>query len=854
MILFDVQRFSVHDGPGIRTTVFLKGCPLRCLWCQNPEGLEFGLEDPAGSGKVREVTPEALAEELLADLVFFETSGGGVTFSGGEPLAQVDELVRTARLLRAKGVSVAVETALHVPPAALEKLLGEVDLVLADLKVWKATDHEAWTGVRNELILQNFQRLVQAAQAGQVKLGARTPLIPGHTDTPANLQAIRAFLKSITPVAEATTVAWDLLNFNPLAKAKYTALGRDDYHFDHLSTKERDFMKPSVANFVSRAQAGHTVYITHVREAFQGLPADQSFRLGLELTLPDKSHRRSVLRLPRFSTEGADTAERTFVVEYFLAELYNRLSALGPRELELRAEAGIPEAAWLYAKFVEAFGLALTRRERRGYGRAVNVLERMVDSLEKKTGSRMACTLSTGAIDEAVPEVRKPRGAVAELARRALAGVEGRNLLGIDVGGSDIKLALSLNGRLAALKEYDWFPARFTRIPSLTDPIEALVRLMTWKAVALGAADGTADPLLEAALAPAFVPGATDGDLLQALAAATPLMARRSGSFQLDGIGHSFPDVVVKDKVVGGEVYKTRGIRDNPALDYEAEFQELTNLDARLRPYVRAGGVIATINDGPMAAFTALVEQGAENPAKVADGIFAHTLGTELGTGWVTEDGVIPDLPLEVYNFIIDLGSYPEREFECDDPRSVRNFNTELPGTLQKYTSQSGAFRLALKHLPAERKDLLAHFSERGFVVPLGTEALRIPTEPKDRRKPFLEYLMSLPDNDGHPAVLQIFREIGEFLAIASLECDQILSPAARPRILFGRMVKNATCFRLMQEGARAIDSSIELVQAADELAVTTLMKELKADPEHTVAQFAQALGAVYYVSSRLGG
>jgi len=260
---------------------------------------------------------------------------------------------------------------------------------------------------------------------------------------------------------------------------------------------------------------------------------------------------------------------------------------------------------------------------------------------------------------------------------------------------------------------------------------------------------------------------------------------------------------------------------------------------------------VATINDGPMAAFTALVEGSLADPASVENGIFAHTLGTELGTGWVTEEGLVPDIPLEVYNFIIDLGSYPERAFACDDPRSVKNFNTDLPGTLQKYTSQSGAFRLALKSFPTERADLMREILEKGFVVAAGPSSMRIPSEPKDQRKPFLEYLMGLPDRDGQPSVNRIFTDIGEFLAVATLECNQILNPAAHPRILFGRMVKNPRCFELMREGARRIDPAIELVQAADDIAVSKLMKELKADLHHTVAQFAQAVGAIYYAASR---
>ena len=872
MIIFDLQRFSVHDGPGIRTTVFLKGCPLRCLWCQNPEGLEFGLGDAGDAGKVREISPADLAEELLADEVFFETSGGGVTFSGGEPLAQVDELIQTARLLRSRGIHVAVETSLYVPAAFVRKVLGEVDLIHADLKAWNPDDHKAWTGRSNTRILANFRLVADAAQQGGPTLIVRTPLVPEHTASEANLGQLREFLSGWSPAP-----AWELMDFNALARSKYQGMGRNNYPFEHLSTglgaeqlqhfhvvagladppvKETSTMVNCIRDFVTRAQAGNTVYITDVRQAFERLSASDSFRFGLDLTLPDKSHRKFVLRLPHFATAD-DTPERTFVVEYFLAELYNRLSALGPRRLEFLAEEGVAEAPWLHRRFEKDFGLSLSRKDRRGYGRAVNVLERMVDSLEHTHGSRMTCSFMVGPVQAASPTESAPRGAVATMAKRALEGVEGRTLLGIDVGGSDIKLALSLKGRLAALKEYDWFPAKFTRISSLTDPLEDLVKLMTWQAMALGAA-GKPDPELEAALAPAFAHGADDAALQKALRAAAPLVVRHP-AFQLDGIGHSFPDVVVRDKIVGGEVYKTRGIRDNGALDYEAEFQGLTNLDVRLRPYVRPEGLIATVNDGPMAAFTALVEQGAENPRSVADGIFAHSLGTELGTGWVTENGVIPDVPLEVYNFIIDLGSYPEREFACDDPRSNRNFNTDLPGTLQKYTSQSGAFRLALKYFPGERKDLMAELAEKGFVVPVGASgmkippAFRIPTEPKDLRKPFLEYLMSLPDRDGHPTVEKIFTEIGEFLAVATLECNQILGPAAQSRILFGRMVKNAACFRLMQKGARSISKTIELVPAADDLAVTKLMKELKADPDHTVAQFAQAVGAIYYAASRLG-
>jgi hypothetical protein len=324
---------------------------------------------------------------------------------------------------------------------------------------------------------------------------------------------------------------------------------------------------------------------------------------------------------------------------------------------------------------------------------------------------------------------------------------------------------------------------------------------------------------------------------------------------RFDGIGLCFPDVVVKDKIVGGEVYKTRGIRTNPAIDYESDFAELTDLDLRLKAWLRPGGRVRIINDGPMASFTAAVEIAASEEAdKVAKGVFAHTLGTELGTGWVTETGAIPDIPLEVYNFIVDLGSRPERAYESDDLRSVNNFNTGLPGTLQKYCSQSGVFRLALKYFPGERPELFRELRDRGFVVEHGIGPSRgwyVPTEPVDQRKPFLEHMMALIDREGDETNKRIWREIGESLAVTLLETKRILEPGTDERFLFGRLVKSRSCFDLLVEGGRRVKSDISLLVAGTGMANTSLMKQLESHPKYTVAQFAQAIGAVYYANSK---
>ena len=311
-----------------------------------------------------------------------------------------------------------------------------------------------------------------------------------------------------------------------------------------------------------------------------------------------------------------------------------------------------------------------------------------------------------------------------------------------------------------------------------------------------------------------------------------------------DGIGLCFPDVVIRNRIIGGESHKTRGIRMNAEVDYEAQFAKITELCEILRSFTRPGGAVKNTNDGPMAAFTAAVEQAAAG-RKLSDGFFAHTLGTDLGTGWILPDGSIPEIPLEVYNFIIDLGSHGQRAFSTEDARSVNSFNTSLPGTLQRCAGQSGVFRLAAKYLPnADPAAYQGAFDAGLFAMEGGR--LVVPTAPVDMRKPCLEYFMRAADNPG-AAAAEIFRRIGEFLAVTWRETQYILAPACTARTLFGRMVKSRACFERMCEGARRIVPDIALEAADETLANTALMRQLARHPRYTVAQFAQAVGAIYY-------
>ena len=289
--IFNVQRFSTEDGPGLRTTVFMKGCPLRCQWCHNPEGLVAqaelawtavrcahclscvaacpekaiapgrapgiasspgptasvpipvidrdrclaGRDDPSCGHACalacprkaleivgRRVEVGALVRELLRDEVFYRTSGGGVTFSGGEAGLQADFVVEAARRLRAAGVHVAFDTSGHLPPAAFDRVIASVDLVLFDLKQRDPVKHRALTGVDLDLIDENAARL----GASGVPAWVRVPVIPGRTDDEDNARAIARFIRERLPqVGRPGGGRVDLLAYNNLAEADYARVG-----------------------------------------------------------------------------------------------------------------------------------------------------------------------------------------------------------------------------------------------------------------------------------------------------------------------------------------------------------------------------------------------------------------------------------------------------------------------------------------------------------------------------------------------------------------------------------------------------------------------------------------------------
>ncbi|MDR1822179.1 MAG: glycyl-radical enzyme activating protein [Oscillospiraceae bacterium] len=291
-VVTNIQGYSVHDGPGIRTVVFLKGCPLACRWCANPENLspepELGfLEalcrecgkcgDACGHGAVtpqagridrtrcarcfscadacfygalvrygERMTSAEVLEKVKRDKMFYDSSGGGVTFSGGEPLMRADFVAEVLRLLKNDGISTCIETCGFAPWTAFKKTLPFTDCWYFDLKILDGARHREYTGVSNERILLNAEKLVKSG----ADVLFRRPLIPGVNDGDKELEATAGFLSKIGGAR------LQLMPYHRLGQAKYKALGLE---YEMPEIKGSELAAERACNLLSRLNISCTI-------------------------------------------------------------------------------------------------------------------------------------------------------------------------------------------------------------------------------------------------------------------------------------------------------------------------------------------------------------------------------------------------------------------------------------------------------------------------------------------------------------------------------------------------------------------------------------------------------------------
>ena len=236
--IFDIQRYSIHDGTGIRTIVFLKGCPLRCRWCSNPESQEYKIQTMMVQGKPktigRDVTVAEVMEIVEKDRPYYRRSYGGMTLSGGESLMQPEFARDLLRAAKESGINTALESTAYAKYEVIESILPYLDTYLLDVKHMDSRKHKEFTGRPNELIQENVRKITDS---GMTEVIIRVPVIPGFNDRKDEIEAIARFASTLKNVKK-----MHLLPYHRLGQDKYAGLGRE-YFLDGILPPTNEYME-----------------------------------------------------------------------------------------------------------------------------------------------------------------------------------------------------------------------------------------------------------------------------------------------------------------------------------------------------------------------------------------------------------------------------------------------------------------------------------------------------------------------------------------------------------------------------------------------------------------------------------
>ena len=234
--IFDIQRYSIHDGGGIRTIVFLKGCPLRCKWCCNPEGQHYNVEKMTLGGKEKIVGQDVTVGEIIdiveRDRIYYRRSGGGLTLSGGESLTQPDFAVALLKTAKERGINTAMESTGFADFSVISRYLPYLDLYLMDIKHMNSAKHKEFTSQPNELILENARKITDAG----ARVIVRTPVIPTFNATKEEIGEIAKFASSLKGVTQ-----MHILPYHRIGTDKYKGLNRD-YSLTGIEPPSKELM------------------------------------------------------------------------------------------------------------------------------------------------------------------------------------------------------------------------------------------------------------------------------------------------------------------------------------------------------------------------------------------------------------------------------------------------------------------------------------------------------------------------------------------------------------------------------------------------------------------------------------
>ncbi|MDI9491238.1 MAG: ROK family protein [Clostridiaceae bacterium] len=376
--------------------------------------------------------------------------------------------------------------------------------------------------------------------------------------------------------------------------------------------------------------------------------------------------------------------------------------------------------------------------------------------------------------------------------------------ISLDVGGNSIKGVLYQNGNILSMKDYSWFPARMTEADEFNGGIENVIRFL----------------LKEIGF---------ENDL----------------SKKVDAMIIGYPDIIIDNKIIGGETYKHLGIRTKYCNNYEQEYRKLYSLDELLQKYLKNDGKLIILNDGNVAALIETIERILLPDEYGKDFLtMVHTIGTEMGTGFLSSIPIVQKIPLECYQYVIDLGMQNYSKYVPSDIRSINNTNSEISGTVQKYVTQMGLFRLSITDMLENDPNSFQQLITEGFIEYRGNE-LRVVTDPEDMRSKLTYFLTDEMLHKGNKSVRRALLQMGHALAATIDQVKMIIPEMGTERVLSGGIVSDTIAYNTLKEGLHSVKPTYNISRLGDKPSKLPLVQSLPPNKR----SFQIAVGELYVLN-----
>ena len=589
------------------------------------------------------------------------------------------------------------------------------------------------------------------------------------------------------------------------------------------------------------------LFLSQLQEKIATLPQSQKQEIRFLVTMDKERRCRKLsffIPLGSLLMEYLDLCKR-----YILAMLNNMVVSFGGASLDIYYDVCDKTLSEILIESIAEFDLDRNDNHRKGYGSYANYINRMNKFLGLGK-FRMSLVDIRDWIEPALEfrlyDADKKLGEVEKLCRSAL-DMEGKCFCSLDVGGNSIKGAVVKGMEIVLAKEHQWFPTGLKTADEINGHQLLMVRFLSdYAGAAEAGLDTSAEPI-----ASALGPGAS----YEALLAAAVYLEGRGVSPQgrFDAVVIGFPDIVVFNKIAGGETYKQQGMKFNADIDYEEEFLKTSELDNLVRPYVKQGAPVIVLNDANAASYLISVEQSLaketidgktlEKTLIDENGIFVNTVGTEMGTGFVSRGGTIQYIPLEAYQYVIDLGNTDYGKYPRNDIRSINNMNTGIPGTIQKYITQLGLFRMAITEFLENDPTIVETLAAQGLMRYKPKEdTVEMVTEPVNAREKLTWLLTDQMLREKNPIAEEVFCNMGKAMGVL-MDQDLLLFPEIKPlRLISGGIMSCDEAFDLFRDAVKEHNPSYEIIRLDEKTFHAPLLKKLAPEKRN----FAVAVGSAF--------